>query len=229
MVLFPISIENCQLDASGRSLPSWNLDLNPAFFQISKITIWDLRSPPERRNLRSMTYFWHIGNLKSATRTYPTATKMRVYETLVLSALLYNSETWTLKVTQQRRLKVFEMACLRKIEGVTRRDRIRNEEICNRLELRQNILSRIQQRRLRYFGHINRMTNNRYPKMALNGHVHGQRGRGRPKKRWLDMIQSDCEEMGLEIQDVTRLAQDRNSWRRTIGELSLRASASPRH
>jgi len=157
------------------------------------------------------------------------ATKMRVYETLVLSALLYNSETWTLKVTQQRRLKVFEMACLRKIEGVTRRDRIRNEEICNRLELRQNILSRIQQRRLRYFGHINRMTNNRYPKTALNGHVHGQRGRGRPKKRWLDMIQSDCEEMGLEIQDITRLAQDRNRWRRTIGELPLRVSASPRH
>ena len=44
-------------------------------------------------------------------------TKLLVYETLVLSVLLYNSETWTLKVTQQNRLKVFEMACLRRIEG----------------------------------------------------------------------------------------------------------------
>ena len=54
------------------------------------------------------------------------ATKLQVYQTMILSTLLYNSETWTFKTTQQNRLKVFEMSCLRKIEGVTRRDRIRN-------------------------------------------------------------------------------------------------------
>jgi len=51
-------------------------------------------------------------------------TKVIVHETLVLSVLLYTSETWTLKVTQQNRLRTFEMACLQRIEGVTRRDRI---------------------------------------------------------------------------------------------------------
>ena len=51
-------------------------------------------------------------------------TKMRVYETLVKSVLLYNSETWTLKeMMDKSRLRVFEMTCLRKIEGMTRRDR----------------------------------------------------------------------------------------------------------
>jgi len=30
---------------------------------------------------------------------------------------------------QKQKLRIFEMACLRKIEGVTRSDRIRNEEI----------------------------------------------------------------------------------------------------
>ena len=53
-------------------------------------------------------------------------TKVRMFETLVLIALLYNSETWTLRETQKQRLRVFEMACLRRIEGVTRRDKIRN-------------------------------------------------------------------------------------------------------
>ena len=33
-------------------------------------------------------------------------TKVRIYETLVLSVLLYNSETWTLKGTQKRRLNL---------------------------------------------------------------------------------------------------------------------------
>src|ERR1700733_12061451 len=113
-----------------------------------------------------------------------------MYETLVQSVLLYNSETWTLRETQKRRLRGFEMVCLRKIEGVTRRDRIRNEVIYDRLNIRQAIIYKIQSRRLRYFGHISRMGNDRYPKIALNGYVHvlhGNRERGRQKKRWIDM------------------------------------------
>ena len=49
--------------------------------------------------------------------------------------ILYNAETWTLREKQKQRLRVFEITCLRKIEGITRRDRIRNEEIFNRLRL----------------------------------------------------------------------------------------------
>src|SRR6218665_252899 len=41
------------------------------------------------------------------------ATKTRMYEVLVLSTLLYNAETWTMKKKQKQRLRVFEMACLR--------------------------------------------------------------------------------------------------------------------
>jgi hypothetical protein len=156
-------------------------------------------------------------------------TKRKVYEVLILSVLLYNSETWTLKVNQQNRLKVFEMACLRKIEGVTRRDKIRNEVIRARLNMKQDIVRRIQHRRLRYYGHIERMNESRYPKIAMYGYVHGQRSRGRPKKRWMDMIGEDCEELGLSIPDATRRARDRRAWRKTIGELPMRASASPRH
>jgi len=153
------------------------------------------------------------------------ATKLQVYETMILSTLLYNLETWTLKTTQQNRLKVFEMSCLRKIEGVTRRDHIRNEDIFDRLKLSRDIHSRIQQRRLRYFGHVSRMGQDRYPKLALEGYVHGQRGRGRPKKRWIDVVRSDCADMGLTVHDAIHLAQDRDAWRRSIAKLPLRAPA----
>ena len=77
------------------------------------------------------------------------------------------------------------MACLLKIEGVTRRDRIRNEEIYRRVGMNQDILSRIQQRRLRYFGHISRLQDNRYTQRLLcvvasrvNGAEEGQRKDG---------------------------------------------------
>src|SRR6218665_1700626 len=42
------------------------------------------------------------------------ATKTRMYEVLVLSTLLYNAETWTLREKQKQRLRVFKMACLQK-------------------------------------------------------------------------------------------------------------------
>ena len=154
---------------------------------------------------------------------------MTVFETLVLSVLLYNSETWTLKVTQQNRLRTFEMACLRRIEGVTRRDRLRNEEIRTRLGLRMDIITRIQQRRLRYFVHVCRMGNDRYPKISMNGYLHCQRSRGRPKKRWIDMIRGDCEAMDLTLHEATHQTLDRESWRRSTVELPMRVSTSPRH
>ena len=152
---------------------------------------------------------------------------MQMYETLVQSVLLYNSETWTLREAQKRRLRVFEMVCLRKIEGVTRRDRIRNEVIYDRLNIRQDIIYKIQSRRLRYFGHISRMENDRYPKIALNGYVHGKRERGRQKKRWIDLLKEDCEELGMTVQEATHRAEDRKKWRATIGERRTRAQASP--
>jgi Domain of unknown function (DUF6451) len=72
------------------------------------------------RVLQTLSQIW-------STKELSKATKVKVYETLVRSVLLYNSETWTLTEKQIRRLKVFEMACLRKLEGVTRRDGVRNE------------------------------------------------------------------------------------------------------
>ena len=84
----------------------------------------------------------------------------------------------------RQRIKVFEMACLRKIEGVTKRDKLRNSEIQRRLKWKHDVNHRIQQRRLKFFGHVVRMSNDRFPHMATNGYVHGMRSRGKPKKRW---------------------------------------------
>jgi len=36
-------------------------------------------------------------------------------------------------------------------------------------------------------------------RLALNGYVHGMRSRGRPKKRWIDTIREDCDEMKVDL------------------------------
>ena len=62
-------------------------------------------------------------------------TKVKIYETLVLSVLLYNSETWTMKESTKNYVRVFEMGCLRKILGISRRDHIRNSDIRSTLNI----------------------------------------------------------------------------------------------
>jgi len=157
-------------------------------------------------------------------------TKVKVYETLVLSVLLYNSETWALKENVKKKLKVFEMNCLRKIKGVTRRDRLRNVDVRRDLNMKVDIVQRIQTRRLRYFGHVTRMKGDRLPTIALSGQVHGARKRGRPKKRWEDNLKEDFEEMGQTMVEAFRLAaSDRDVWRKSVLRLSERGSPSPGH
>jgi len=73
------------------------------------------------------------------------------------TVVLYNAETWTLKQEHQRKLRVFEVAVLRRICGVPRRDRKRNIDIINALDIDEDVVELLQKRRLTYFGHVSRM------------------------------------------------------------------------
>ena len=92
-------------------------------------------------------------------------TKVELYRVLVLSILLYGAETRTLKKEDENRLLVFEMLCLRKIMGVARLDKIRNTKIRQSLGLKYNVIDKVTQRRMWFFGHIKRMSQERYPKL----------------------------------------------------------------
>jgi len=81
----------------------------------------------------------------------------------VQPALLYNSETWTIKEEHKWKLTVFEMAVLRRICGITRHDRIRNMDVKKDLDIKNDITAVLQQQRLWYFGHVSRMGPERYP------------------------------------------------------------------
>lgn len=111
------------------------------------------------------------------------STEVRTYECLVLGVLMYNSETWTMTAETQRKLLSFEMSCLRKIAGVSKRDRKGNEDIKDDLGIKEDVVDKIHMKRLRYFGHVCRMEQRRLPYVCLHGRIQGHRERGRPRKR----------------------------------------------
>ena len=51
----------------------------------------------------------------------------------------------------------------------------------------------------------------------MSEEVQGKRGRGRPRRRFLDSVRSDLEIRGLRLDDHTlALAQDRVAWRGVV-------------
>jgi len=106
------------------------------------------------------------------------------------------------------------------------KDHIKNVDIGASLDISEDIVERIQARRLRYFGHVVRMDQHRLPNIALYGRVEENRPKGRPRKRWLDNVTDDCYHGGWSIVEATHLATDRQCWRTYI-RLSQRAPASP--
>ena len=89
-------------------------------------------------------------------RNLSLVTKLRLYESCVLSVLLYCAETWTLLKADVNRLQAFHMRSLRRILGIRWFDHVTNLEVKDRTRL-EDIESRVRRRRLALFGHVARM------------------------------------------------------------------------
>ncbi|KAL1464017.1 hypothetical protein WDU94_003703 [Cyamophila willieti] len=83
-----------------------------------------------------------------------------------------------------------EMRFLRSMIGKTRRDRIRNEIIRSRIGV-DRLQDRIETSRLKWYGHVRRMNEERLPNKYLEMKMEGRRKQGRPRLRWKDIINRD--------------------------------------
>ena len=95
-------------------------------------------------------------------------TKIQVYQTVILSSLLYGSETWTPYRCHIKELDNFHMNCLRRISNTRWQDRLPNIEILDRCNI-TGIEAMLMQSHLCWCGHVHRMPDSRIPKQLLYG------------------------------------------------------------
>ena len=132
----------------------------------------------------------------------------QVYKTIVRPAMVYRAETWAVKKVHEKKMEVAEMKMLRWMCVVTRLDKIRNEKIRGSTKVGE-ISKKVQERRMRWYGHVMRRDEEYVGKRVMGIEVQGSR-RGRPKKRWADCVKDDLREKGLSGEEV----YDRTAWRR---------------
>ena len=70
----------------------------------------------------------------------------------------------------------------------------------------------LRQKRLRWFGHTVRRDEEVEIKKVFELIIEGRRKRGRPVKRWIDVVEEDVKKRGVVQQD----AGDRETWRRRV-------------
>ena len=74
----------------------------------------------------------------------------------------------------------------------------------------------IKSRRMNLAGHVARMGGDSGVYRVLVGKAEGKIPLGRPRRRWVDNIRMDLQEVGCGYMDWIGLAQDRDRWRTLV-------------
>ena len=134
-----------------------------------------------------------------------------IYTTYTRLAMLYGSETWATTIDDIRKMQRSEMRMLRWMTGVSLSERKSNECVRSMLAI-DDVAEVMPRNRLRWFGHVERRDELCWIKRIEILQVDGDGVKGRPRKRWREVLKEDMREKGLCRED----AWDRSRWRRML-------------
>ena len=140
---------------------------------------------------------------------------MILKNTIIDKTLPYALETSTLTKRDRKQLNIFERKVYRRILGPVYDNEkenwriLTNEEICANIK-KPTITETIRLHRLRWFGHVQRMEENRIPKRVLYMNLETTR----PRNSWLDEVREDGRMVGGE--EWQEKVYDREEWKRLV-------------
>ena len=116
----------------------------------------------------------------------------------------------------RRKANAPEMKCLRCLVGVSRMDRVRNEEVSRRAGKERELASGADQRVVRWFGHVERMDEYHMARRVLMAEVSGRWVRVRPRLGWMDGVDVALGNRGMTVESERQCSKDRKEWRAQV-------------
>jgi hypothetical protein len=124
----------------------------------------------------------------------PLKLKGKFYRTAIRLTMLYEVECWPTKMRHVQQLSVAEMRMLRWICDNTRRDRVQNDDIRERLGVAP-VEEKLVQHHLRWFGHIQRRPAEAPVRSGvIRRSGNKKRGRGRLNLTWEESVKRDLKD-----------------------------------
>ena len=133
---------------------------------------------------------WRKVSRVICNRRLPARVKGKVYSSVVRPTMVYGLETVAVTKKQVKETEVAEMKMLM---GVTRKDKIRNEYIRGTVKVEQ-LGMKTREGRLRWYGHVMRRDKEYVGRSMMEMELLGRRRRGRPR-RVLDVVKEDMREV----------------------------------
>ena len=143
--------------------------------------------------------------------------KIKLLKILVWPVLLYGCEAWTLRKTDEAKINAAEMWFYRRLLRISYTEKRTNKSILEELNVSNNLVNIIQQRKLGYLGHTIRNSRCVIMKAVSQGKMEGKRKRGRPSTSYyMDNITKLTEATAT---TVYRLGEDRQKWKEFVREV----------
>ncbi|TWW55039.1 hypothetical protein D4764_09G0000880 [Takifugu flavidus] len=102
---------------------------------------------------------------------------------IFVPSLTYGHELWVMTERTRSRVQVAKMSFLRRVAGLSLRDRVRSSAIREELGV-EPLLLRVERSQMRWLGHLVRMPPGRLPGDVFRACPSGRRPPGRPRTRW---------------------------------------------
>ena len=139
----------------------------------------------------------------------PPNARYTLYKAVVIPALLYSAETYTLYRKHIRKLEAIQQKHLKRILGIRWNDYISHVEVLRRAGL-HSIEATLANSQLHWTGHVARMCEDRIPKTVFYGELaEGRRSVGGQKLRYKDVAKRQMECMNIDVDGWEELAADR--------------------
>ncbi|TWW71157.1 hypothetical protein D4764_17G0006400 [Takifugu flavidus] len=106
---------------------------------------------------------------------------------IFVPTLTYGHELWVMTERTRSRVQTAEMSFLRRVAGLSLRDRVRSSAIREELGV-EPLLLRVEKSQMRWLGHLVRMPPGRLPGEVFRACSSSRRPPGRPRTRWRDYV-----------------------------------------
>ena len=139
--------------------------------------------------------------------------KKKMFSTFVESTTAYGSEAWTLSNKLKGKLNATEMMYWRRCCKTTLLDKVRNEEIRNKMDVQRTFVENIERKQLLWYGHMRRMPEERLPQKVWRWQPKNRRKKGRPRRNWQQGVRETMSKMQVDEDSW----KNREAWRKRCG------------